>query len=97
MAFHDTQSSVTVGALIFGEYQFRVAEEDTRDITMKRFEINDSRLNSWIRSHPEKNKSAHNFDEMAKGMFMADAEAALEHETVKTLVSTRLPMVQIET
>jgi hypothetical protein len=34
---------------------------------------------------------------MAKGIFMADAVAALKHETVKTLGSTRLPMVLIET
>jgi hypothetical protein len=60
---------------------------------MKRSEIDDPRLISWIQSHPEKDKHAHNPDELAKGIFMADAVAALEHQTVKTLGSTRLPTV----
>jgi hypothetical protein len=47
--------------------------------------------------HPEKNERAHNPDEMTKGVFMADAAAALEHEIVKTLGSYRLPSVQVET
>jgi hypothetical protein len=44
-----------------------------------------------------KDKRAQNLDEMAKGIFMADAVAALEHKTVKTLGSTKLPIVQVET
>jgi hypothetical protein len=54
-------------------------------------------LISWIRSHTEKDGRAHNADELVKGIFMADAVAALEYETVKTLVSTRLHTVQVET
>jgi hypothetical protein len=34
---------------------------------------------------------------MDKGIFMADTVAAFELETVKTLRSTRLPTVQVET
>jgi hypothetical protein len=39
----------------------------------------------------------HTPDEMAKGIFMADTVATLENETVKTLGSTKLPTVQVET
>jgi hypothetical protein len=46
--------------------------------------------------HQRQNR-AKNPDEMAKGIFTADAVAALEHETIKTLGSTRLPAVQVET
>jgi hypothetical protein len=49
------------------------------------------------RSHPEKDDRATKFDEMAKDMLMADTAAALEHETIKTLGSTRLSAVQVET
>jgi hypothetical protein len=59
---------------------------------MKRSEMGDPRLILWIRSHPEKGERAQNSDEMAKAL----AVAALEHETVKTLGSTRLPTVQVE-
>jgi hypothetical protein len=34
---------------------------------------------------------------MSKNIFTADVVAALEHETVKTLGSTKLPTVQVET
>jgi hypothetical protein len=34
---------------------------------------------------------------MDKGIFMADAVAAFEHETVKSLGSTRLTTVQVKT
>jgi hypothetical protein len=34
---------------------------------------------------------------MVKGIFMTDAVEALKHETVRTLGSTRLPTVQVET
>jgi hypothetical protein len=34
---------------------------------------------------------------MAKGMFTTDVAAVLEHATVKTLGSTRLLAVQVET
>jgi hypothetical protein len=34
---------------------------------------------------------------MAKDIFMADAVAALKHETIKTLGSTKLSTVQVET
>jgi hypothetical protein len=34
---------------------------------------------------------------MAEDMFMADALAVLEHATIKTLGSIRLPTVKIET
>jgi hypothetical protein len=44
LAFNDTQSTVIAGVLISSGYRFRVAEEDTRDITTKRFEIGDPRL-----------------------------------------------------
>jgi hypothetical protein len=52
---------------------------------MKRSEIGDPSLISSIRLHPEKDERAHNPDEMSKCIFMADAVAAVEHETVKTL------------
>jgi hypothetical protein len=35
LAFYHTQSTITVGVLISGGYQFRAPEEDTEDITMK--------------------------------------------------------------
>jgi hypothetical protein len=63
---------------------------------MKIFEIDDPRLFSWMQLHPEKDDRAHNPDEMAKGIFIADTVAALEHKTVKILGSTRLPTVQVE-
>jgi hypothetical protein len=44
LAFHDTQLSVTARILISGGHLFRAAEEDTRDITIKRFKIGDPRL-----------------------------------------------------
>jgi hypothetical protein len=74
-----------------------VAEEGARDMTMIISEIEDPWLISWIRLHPEKYERAQNPDEMAKGIFMADAVAALEYKTVKTLGSTRLSTVQVET
>jgi hypothetical protein len=64
---------------------------------MKRFQIDDPRLISWIRSHPKKDDRANNPDELAKGIFMADTVAALEHETVKILGCIRLYTVQDET
>jgi hypothetical protein len=54
-------------------------------------------LISWIRSHPKKDERAHNPDELAKSIFIVDTVAAPEHETSKTLGSTRLPTVQVET
>ena len=97
LAFHNTQSSVTAGVLISGGYEFRAATEDTRDRTMKRSEIGDPRLISWMRSHPEKDERAQNPDEKAKGMFMADSVAALEHQTKTKLGKTRLPEIEVET
>jgi hypothetical protein len=67
--------------LIFGGYRFRAAEEESRDITMKRSEIGDPRFISWIRPHPEKDKRAHNLEKIDKGIFIADAVAVLEHKT----------------
>jgi hypothetical protein len=64
---------------------------------MKRSEIEDPRLISWIRLHSEKDECAHNPNEMAKGIFMVDALAVLENKTVKTLGSTRLITVQVAT
>jgi hypothetical protein len=64
---------------------------------MKRSEMKDLRLISWIRSHHEKDKPAQNPNEMAKGIFMADAVAFIEHETVNTLGNTRILTVQVET
>jgi hypothetical protein len=81
LAFHNIQSGVTAGILISGGYQFWAAEEDTRDITIKRSDIGNPRFISWIRSHPEKDERAQNHKNMAKGIFMAD----FKHETVKTL------------
>jgi hypothetical protein len=72
LAFHNTQSSDTAGILISGGYQFQVTKEDIKDITIKRFEIDNPRLILWIRSHPEKDERAHNPDELAKDIFMAD-------------------------
>jgi hypothetical protein len=80
-----------------GGYQFRAAKEDTRDSTIKRSDIGDPRLVSWIRSHSEKSERAQSPDEMDKSVFRADAVTAFEHEAVKTLSSTRLPTVQVET
>jgi hypothetical protein len=97
LAFHNAQPSITAGVLISDRYQFWVEEKDTRDITIKRSENGDPRLMSWIWLHPKKDERAHNPDEMAKGIFMADAVAALEHEIVKTLGSPRLLTVQVET
>jgi hypothetical protein len=59
--------------------------------------IGNPRLILWIWSHSEKNERAQTPDGMAKGIFMGDAVAALENETVKTLGSIRLPTVQVET
>jgi hypothetical protein len=64
---------------------------------MKRSKIGEPRLILWIRLHPEKDDRAHNPNEMIKGIFMADTVATLEHKTVKTLGSTRLPTVQVKT
>ena len=97
LAFHNTQSHVKAGVLISGGYEFRAAEENTRDRTMKRSEIGEPRLISWIRSHPEKDERAQNPDQKATGMFMADAVAALEHKTKRKLGDTRLPEVEVET
>jgi hypothetical protein len=77
-------------------HQFWAAEEEIRDIAIKRSEIGNPRLISWIRSHPERNERAHNPDEMAKGIFMADVVAALKYKIVKTLGSIRVPTVQVE-
>jgi hypothetical protein len=63
---------------------------------MKRSETGKSKLISWIRSHPEKDYRVHNPNKMAKGMFMSETVAALDHETVKTLSSTRLSTAQVE-
>jgi hypothetical protein len=65
--------------------------EKHRDIAIKRSEIDNPRLISWIRSYTGKDERAHNPDKMAKGTFMPDTVAALEHENVKTLGSIRLP------
>jgi hypothetical protein len=71
--------------------------KETRDITMKKSDIEVHRLISWIRPHSKKDENAYNPDEMVKDIFMAVVVAALKHETVKTLGSTRLPTVQAET
>jgi hypothetical protein len=49
------------------------------------------------RTHSEKDEHTQNPDKMVKGIVMVDVVAALEHETVKTLGSTRRPAVQVET
>jgi hypothetical protein len=54
-------------------------------------------LGSSHRYGHTKDERAHNPDEIDKGISMADAVAALEHKTVETLGSTRLPTVQVET
>jgi hypothetical protein len=97
LALHDTQSSITVSELISVGYKFWAAEKDTRDITIKISDIEDFMLISWIRPHPEKDKCVHKFNTIAKGIFMADVVAALVHEIVKTMGSTRLPVVQVKT
>jgi hypothetical protein len=97
LATHNSQSSVAAGVLISDGYKFWAVEKDAKDITIKRSNIGDSRLILWIRSHPERDDRAHNPDKMDKGIFMADAVVTLKHETVKTLGSTRIFMVQVET
>jgi hypothetical protein len=96
LAFHNTQSSITGGVLISGGYQFGVAKDDTRETTIKRSNIWNPRLISWIRLHSEKDERAHSPDKMGKSIFMADAVAALKHEAMNTLSSTRLPTLQVE-
>jgi hypothetical protein len=60
---------------------------------MKRSELGNPRLISWIRSHPEKDERAQSPDKMDRGIFMADVVAAFKHETIKVLGST----FQVET
>jgi hypothetical protein len=50
-----------------------------------------------MHSYPKKGDQAKKHDEVAKGMFMANPVAALEHATIKTLDSTRLAAVQVGT
>jgi hypothetical protein len=50
-----------------------------------------------MRPHPTKDDIVKNSDQMANGMFMADAVAVLEHETIKALGSTKLPAVKVPT
>jgi hypothetical protein len=70
LAFYDTKSTVTAGALISGGCQFRAKEEDAKDITIKRSDIYDSRLISWRQSHPIKDERAQSPDEMDEGIYI---------------------------
>jgi hypothetical protein len=91
LAFHDTQSRHSGCADL---WWVPISSGKGRH---QRPDIEDPRLISWIRSHPKKDERAQYPDEMAKGIFMADAVAAVEHETVKTLGSNKLPTVQVKT
>jgi hypothetical protein len=64
---------------------------------MKRSDIGEPRLISWMRSHPKKDYRPTNPGEMTKIIFIADVVAAHEHETIKRLHRTKLPAIQIRT
>jgi hypothetical protein len=91
-------SHTKAGILTSGAFQFRPAEVNHPDRTMKRADPGCPRTIHWIRSHPEKDSARYtNPSELDKGIFMADILADSANAPIKSLGNTRLPPVLAET